>query len=85
MERLLSGKRYVMIDDKLRILNAVKQVWGERVTTVFPRQGHYAWDAKFLAGCQPADIQLDHINELNNCALAAFSRGRQSNCWDDKS
>ena len=82
VERLYPAKRYVMIDDKLRILNAVEQVWGERVTTVFPRQGHYARDAKFLAGCQPPDIQLDHINELNNCTLAAFSLGRQNNCWD---
>ena len=46
VERLYPAKRYVMIDDKLRILNAVKQVWGERVTTVFPKQGHYARDPK---------------------------------------
>jgi FMN phosphatase YigB (HAD superfamily) len=72
VERLYPAKQYVLIDDKLRILNVIKQVWGERVTTVFPRQGHYAWDAKFLAGCQPADIQLDHISELNNCALTVF-------------
>ena len=74
VERLYPAKRYVMIDDKLRILNAMKQVWGERVTSVFPRQGHYAHDPQILADCPPADIQLDHINELNNCALAAFSR-----------
>ena len=53
VERLYPAKRYVMIDDKLRILNAVKQVWGERVTTVFPKQGHYARDPKGLAGCSP--------------------------------
>lgn len=61
-----------MVDDKLRILNAVKKIWGERVTTIFLRQGHYARDPQNLAGCQPADIQLDHLNDLNNCALAAF-------------
>jgi FMN phosphatase YigB (HAD superfamily) len=72
VERLYPAKRYVMIDDKLRILNAVKQVWGERVTTVFPRQGHYARDPKILAGCQPADIQFDHLGDLNNYALDAF-------------
>jgi len=72
VERLYPAKRYVMIDDKLRILNAVKNVWGERVGTVFPKQGHYARDPRFLAGCKPADIQLDHISELNNCTLAAF-------------
>jgi FMN phosphatase YigB (HAD superfamily) len=72
VERFYPAKRYVMIDDKLRILNAVKNVWGGRVSTVFPKQGHYARDPHVLAGCQPADIQLDHISELNNCALAAF-------------
>jgi FMN phosphatase YigB (HAD superfamily) len=72
VERLYPAKRYVMIDDKLHILNMVKQVWGERVTAVFPRQGHYARDSQFLARCQPADIQLNHIRDLNNYALAAF-------------
>jgi hypothetical protein len=61
-----------MIDNKLRILNAVKKVWGERVITVFARQGHYARDPQFLAGCPPADIQLDHLGDLNNYPLAAF-------------
>jgi len=72
VERFYPAKRYVMIDDKLPILNAVKNVWGARVSTVFPKQGHYALDPRMLAGCQPADIQLDHISELNNYALAAF-------------
>ena len=72
VERLYPAKRYVMIDDKLRILNAVKQVWGERVTTVFARQGHYARGPQFLASCQPADIQLDHVRDLADCALTAF-------------
>jgi FMN phosphatase YigB (HAD superfamily) len=73
VERLYPAKRYVMVDDKLRILDAVKQVWGERVTSVFPRQGHYAWDPQILAGCRPADIQLDHLRDLTNYALAAFT------------
>jgi len=33
---------YVIVDDKLRVLTAVKKIWGRRVTTVFVRQGHYA-------------------------------------------
>ena len=61
-----------MIDDKLHILNMVKQVWGERVTAVFSRQGHYARDPQILAGCQPADIQLDHLRDLTNYALTAL-------------
>ncbi len=72
VERLYPAKRYVMIDDKLRILNAVKEVWGERVITVFPKQGHYARDPDILARYPPADIHLDHLRDLTNCALAAF-------------
>ena len=72
VERLYPAKRYVMIDDKLRILNAVKEVWGERVITVFPKQGHYARDRDILARYPRADIHLDHLRDLTNCALAAF-------------
>jgi hypothetical protein len=50
VERLYPAKQYVMIDDKLRILNAVKKAWGERVTTIFLKQGHYARDPQILAG-----------------------------------
>jgi len=77
VERIYPARRYVMIDDKLRILNAVKKIWGERVTTVFVRQGHYARDPQILAGCPPADIQLDYLSDLNNYPLAAF-RSRPS-------
>jgi FMN phosphatase YigB (HAD superfamily) len=72
VERFYPARRYVMVDDKLRILDAVKQVWGERVTTIFARQGHYARDPQILASCRSADIQLDHIGDLNKYALAAF-------------
>lgn len=58
------ASHYVLIDDKLRILTAVKQIWGERVTTIFPRQGHYARDAKALAAFPPADISVDRIGDL---------------------
>ena len=44
VERRFPAEHYVLVDDKLRILTAVKKIWGERVTTVFPRQGHYAHD-----------------------------------------
>jgi FMN phosphatase YigB (HAD superfamily) len=49
VERLYPADHYVLVDDKLRILAAVKKIWGERVTTVFPKQGHYAFDPKILA------------------------------------
>ena len=48
VERLYPADRYVLIDDKLRILAAVKTIWGEKVTTVFVKQGHYAFDPKVL-------------------------------------
>jgi hypothetical protein len=62
----------VLVDDKLRILAAVKKIWGERVTTVFPKQGHYAFDPKILAENPPADIELAKIGDLLNCDLAAL-------------
>lgn len=64
VERLYPADRYVLIDDKLRILTAVKQVWGERVTTVFPRQGHYAADPAALAAYPAADLTIDRIGDL---------------------
>jgi FMN phosphatase YigB (HAD superfamily) len=55
---------YVLVDDKLRILSAVKTIWGARVTTVFPRQGHYARDPQVLAAYPPADISAERIGDL---------------------
>src|SRR3954454_22025473 len=56
VQRLYPADDYVLIDDKLRILTAVKKIWDERVTTMFPKQGHYALDSKALAEYPPADI-----------------------------
>lgn len=58
------AKHYVLIDDKLSLLDAVKKAWGDQVTTIFPRQGHYANDAKVLARSQPADIEIERIADL---------------------
>jgi hypothetical protein len=55
---------YVLVDDKLRILTTVKAIWGDRVTTVFPRQGHYAHDPRILAEYPPADLTIDAIGDL---------------------
>lgn len=74
VEQLYPADHYVMIDDKLRILSAIKQVWGKRVTTVFPRQGHYAEDPKTIASYPPADLTVERIAELLNYDLAAFNR-----------
>lgn len=66
VERHYPARRYVMVDDKLRILAAMKSIWGERLTTVFPRQGHYALDPKNLAAYPPADITVERIGDLVN-------------------
>jgi FMN phosphatase YigB (HAD superfamily) len=58
------AKQYVMIDDKLRILAAMKQIWGDRLTTVFPRQGHYALDPRLVAASPPADVAIERIGDL---------------------
>jgi FMN phosphatase YigB (HAD superfamily) len=78
VEKLYPARRYVLVDDKLRILTDVKAVWKERLTTVFPRQGHYARDPAILAACPPADIEIARIGELTSFDLSAFdgaSRG----------
>ena len=72
VERLYPAERYVMIDDKLRILDAVKKQWKDRVTTVFPKQGHYARDAKTLAAYRPADISIARIGDLLNHQRSTF-------------
>jgi FMN phosphatase YigB (HAD superfamily) len=56
--------RYVMVDDKIRILAAMKQVWGNRLTTVFVRQGHYAHDQQLVASFPAADVTIERIGDL---------------------
>jgi FMN phosphatase YigB (HAD superfamily) len=64
IEQRFPADHYVFIDDKLRLLSEFKQVWGQRVTTVFPQQGHYAHDPKILAEYPAADITIDRIGRL---------------------
>ena len=64
VERRYPASHYVLVDDKLRILTAIKKIWGTRVTTVFPRQGHYAHDPQVLATYPPADVTIERIGEL---------------------
>ena len=64
VERRYPAGHYVMIDDKLRILTAMKSVWGTKLTTIFARQGHYALDPRELAACREADFTVQHIGEL---------------------
>ena len=72
VEQLYPAQHYVMVDDKLRILKAMKEIWRDRLTTVFPRQGHYALDPGNIAAYPPADISLEHIGDMVNYNLASF-------------
>ena len=75
VERRFPARRYVLVDDKIRILAAVKEAWGDRVTTVFPRQGHYAHDPGILAEypeAQFADVAVDAIADLLQLDLTAL-------------
>ena len=63
---------YVMVDDKLRILAAMKTIWRDRLTTVFPRQGHYALDPEAIATYPPAAITVERIGDLVNYDLPAW-------------
>jgi hypothetical protein len=72
VERFYPAAHYVLIDDKLRILTEVKQIWGPRVTTVFPRQGHYAHDPEILACNPPADLAITAIGDLLDYDLPAL-------------
>ena len=64
VERRYPADHYVLVDDKLRILAAVKARWGTRVTTVFPRQGHYATEPEALRTFPPADLSIERIADL---------------------
>lgn len=72
VERLYPADHYVMIDDKVRILDAIKSHWKQRVTTVFPRQGHYARDKKLVATYPEPDIAIKKISELLKYPRSAF-------------
>jgi len=70
VEQRYPAEHYVLVDDKVRILDAVKKIWGDRVTTIFPRQGQYAHDAKSIAGYRPADLTAERIGDLLDYDLA---------------
>jgi FMN phosphatase YigB (HAD superfamily) len=66
VEKHYPARRYVMVDDKVHILAAMKAVWGDRLTTVFVRQGHYAHDATLVAANPAADVTVETIADLRN-------------------
>jgi FMN phosphatase YigB (HAD superfamily) len=72
VERRYPAQHYVLVDDKVRILSAIKNIWGDRVTTVFTRQGHYALDEAEVAKYPQPDITIKHIGELLDFDLDAL-------------
>jgi FMN phosphatase YigB (HAD superfamily) len=72
VERRYPADHYVLVDDKLRILSAMKDAWGQRVTTVFPRQGHYAHDPEALRKYPPADVTIERIGDVVRLDAALF-------------
>ena len=74
VRRAFPARRYVVVDDKPRILGAVKAAWGDAVTTVFPRQGHYAFDAAERDRHPAPDVTLDHIGDIAGADIARWLR-----------
>ena len=65
VERRYPARHYVMVDDKLRLLAAMKKIWGARLTTIFVRQGHYALDLASISSYPAADLTVEKIGELS--------------------
>ena len=74
VERRHPARHYVLVDDKLRILTAAKEHWGERVTTVLPLQGQFANDPEVAARYPPADVTVSGIADLSGIELEALGR-----------
>lgn len=73
VERHYPAKHYVMVDDKLRLLDAMKKIWGAKLTTIFVRQGHYALDMANISAYPAADITLEQIGDLATTPVSHFS------------
>ena len=84
VEQRYPARHYVMVDDKLRILAAMKDLWGGRLTTVFPRQGHYALDPKNIAVYPPADITVERIGNLVSYDLSALLGAAEAGSADSE-
>ena len=63
LERLLPAPHYVVVDDKRRLLAAIKAFWGARVTTVWVQQGHYS-TAPDVDSYAPADLAIPAIADF---------------------
>jgi FMN phosphatase YigB (HAD superfamily) len=78
VEARYPAEHYLLVDDKIRILSAVKELWGRRVTTVFPRQGHYALDTPEVARYPPPDATVERVGDLLGHDLPALLAAGQA-------
>ena len=78
VQRHYPARHYVMIDDKLRVLAAMKAIMQERLTTVFPRQGHYALDPAVMAAYPAADVSIEGIADLLNADIGSLFAMRET-------
>lgn len=76
MQRRFPAAHYVMVDDKPRLLAEMKSVLGDRLTTVFVRQGHYAREAIGQSIAPPPDLTIERIGELAGFDLQRFGLQR---------
>jgi FMN phosphatase YigB (HAD superfamily) len=74
LERRYPAKHYVLVDDKIRILSAIKAIWGDKITTIFPKQGHYALDEKEVAKYPKADITIERIGDILDLGKKDFAK-----------
>jgi len=84
LEQRYPARHYVMVDDKLRILAAMKKILEDRLTTVFPRQGHYALDPKNIAAYPPADITVERIGDLTKYDLPVLLRAARAGHTEER-
>jgi FMN phosphatase YigB (HAD superfamily) len=84
VERRYPAEHYVLVDDKMRILAAVKQFWRERVTTIFARQGSYAQDAKAVGAFPAADMTIEHIGDLLDYDLSRLPAAPRSRASSER-
>ena len=73
VEQRYPAAHYVVVDDKIRILDAIKRIWRSRVTTVFVRQGHYARTRRRWRNIRSADMSIDRIGDLLEYDLSSLS------------
>lgn len=78
VENLYPARHYVMVDDKLRLLEAIKDIWKDRVTTVFVQQGHYARDKQATMKYRPADLSIRRIADLLDIELRSWVRRKEA-------